>query len=85
MSGRRRSGRSRPSWLTIHYDISLQALTFGPVTVAVEIRGTGTHDGREIDVAVVNVFRFEGELVSGVDTHFSDIGMAGAYFGPAHA
>jgi hypothetical protein len=53
------------------------------VTVAVEVRGTGTHDGREIDVAVVNVLRFEAELVSGVDTHFSDFGVVGAYFGPA--
>ena len=42
-----------------HYEISLQALTFGTVTVAVEIRGTGTHNGREIDVAVVNVLRFK--------------------------
>jgi uncharacterized protein len=68
-----------------HYAISLQALTFGTVTVAVVIRGTGAHQGREIDVAVVNVLRFEVELVSNVDTHFADLKAVATYFGPAPA
>jgi uncharacterized protein len=68
-----------------HYEISLEALTFGTVTVAVEIRGTGTHNGQEIDVAVVNVLRFEGDLISNIDTHFSDLDAVSTYFGPPPA
>jgi ketosteroid isomerase-like protein len=68
-----------------HYEISLQALTFGTVTVAVEIRGTGTHNGREIDVAVVNVLRLKGDLISNIDTHFSNLEAVSTYFGPPYS
>lgn len=62
------------------YQINLVALTFGSETVAVEIRGTGTHDGRSIDVAVVNVLWFRDGKVASVVTHFSDLDAVDAYF-----
>lgn len=62
------------------YQIDLVALTFGPETAAVEIRGTGTHNGRSIDVAVVNVLGFHDGKVASVVTHFSDIDAVDAYF-----
>jgi ketosteroid isomerase-like protein len=62
------------------YIITLQDLTFGVDTVAVEIRGTGTHGDKSIDVAVVNVLHFRDGKVSTIDTHFSDIDAADSYF-----
>jgi ketosteroid isomerase-like protein len=62
------------------YQIALQGLTFGVNDVAVEIRGTGNHDGKTIDVAAVNVLNFRDGNVVDVGTHFSDIDSVDAYF-----
>jgi ketosteroid isomerase-like protein len=62
------------------YRIAVRELTFGVDDVAVEIRGTGSHQGRSIDVAVVNVLGFHDGKVSSVHTHFSDIDSIDAYF-----
>ena len=62
------------------YQIALQGLTFGVNDVAVEIRGTGNHAGKTIDVAAVNVLNFRDGKVVAVGTHFSDIDSVDAYF-----
>jgi uncharacterized protein len=62
------------------YQIAVQELTFGVNDIAVEIRGTGNHNGRIIDVAAVNVLKFRDRGVVAVGTHFSDLDSVDAYF-----
>ena len=66
------------------YEINLVELTFGVETAAVEIRGTGTHNGKSIDVAVVNLLTFSDDKVISVLTHFSDIAAVTPTF-PDHS
>lgn len=60
--------------------IAVQDVTYGGDGVTIVIRGTGSHDGRSIDVSAVNVLRFRDGVVCGVGTDFSDIRSVGAYF-----
>lgn len=62
------------------YQIGVQQVTFGLGEVAVVIRGTGTHDGRAIDVGQVNVLQLADDRVAAVRTFFSDIDSVDGYF-----
>jgi ketosteroid isomerase-like protein len=60
--------------------ISVSALTFGVDTVAVELHDTGDHNGKTLDVAVVNVLTISDGKVSGVSGNLSDVASFDGYF-----
>ena len=60
--------------------ISPQALTFGVDTVAVEVHDTGEHNGRSLDIQVVNVLSIRDGRISAVEGNVSDVAANDRYF-----
>lgn len=60
--------------------ISPQALTFGLDTVAVEVHDTGVHDGKTLDIQVVNVLSIRDGRISAVEGNVSDVAANDRYF-----
>lgn len=60
--------------------ISPQALTFGVDTVAVEVHDTGEHNGKSLNIQVVNVLSIRDGRISAVDGNVSDVAANDRYF-----
>jgi ketosteroid isomerase-like protein len=60
--------------------ISPQATTFGLNTVAVEVHDTGEHNGKTLDIQVVNVLSIRDGRISAVDGNISDVAANDHYF-----
>lgn len=60
--------------------ISPQALTYGLDTVAVEVHDTGEHNGKSLDIQVVNVLSIRDGRISAVDGNVSDVAANDRYF-----
>ena len=65
---------------TYELRITLQAITLGVDTVAVELHDTGDHNGMTLDQNVVNVLTIRNDKIAGVAQHLADVGSFDAYF-----
>ena len=52
------------------YQLDLQQLAFGTGEVAAVIRGTGMHDGQDIDVGQGSILQLDGDRISAFRTFF---------------
>lgn len=60
--------------------VTLQAITFGLDTVAVELHDTGDHNAKTLDQNVVNVLTIRDGKIASVAEHLADVVSFDAYF-----
>ena len=60
--------------------LDLELVTYGYDSVALRLHNHGTHDGRVLNEYLSTVFHFEGDRISRIDTHVSDLEMLNAFF-----
>ncbi|MCU1680659.1 MAG: hypothetical protein JWQ81_1398 [Amycolatopsis sp.] len=60
--------------------ISVQAFTFGTDTVAVELRDSGSHNGKTLDQDVVNVLTIRDGKIASADGNLANVNSFDAYF-----